>query len=124
MPTVVCVVAILAAALGQHADAESRHANELTGTVRVDELPSAGQTMLKLIESGGPFPYDRDGVVFGNREKIVPLRPHGYYHEYTVKTPGAHNRGARRLVCGGPRRSVDDCYYSDDHYRSFRKVTR
>ena len=72
---------------------------------------------------GGPFRYDRDGIVFGNREGLLPLQTRGYYREYTVPTPGAKTRGARRLVCGGavPARP-DACYYSDDHYQSFRRI--
>ena len=75
-----------------------------------------------LVGKGGPFPFDRDGVVFGNREKLLPAKPRGYYHEYTVRTPGVKNRGARRLVCGGKKTAPDACYYTDDHYRSFRKI--
>ncbi|MCX7175552.1 MAG: ribonuclease, partial [Proteobacteria bacterium] len=73
---------------------------------------------LRLIERGGPFPGRRDGVVFGNREHRLPTRPRAYYHEYTVPTPGRHDRGARRIVAGEAR----EYYYSDDHYRSFRKI--
>ena len=75
-----------------------------------------------LIRKGGPFRYDRDGVVFGNREQLLPAKPRGYYHEYTVRTPGVKNRGARRIVCGGPKTAPDACYYTDDHYRSFRRI--
>jgi ribonuclease T1 len=89
-------------------------------TVAAAELPKEARETLRLIRKGGPFPYSRDGVVFGNREKQLPARSRGYYHEYTVKTPGARNRGARRIVCGGEMRT--DCYYSDDHYVSFRRI--
>ena len=61
-------------------------------------------------------------VVFGNREHLLPSRSRGYYHEYTVPTPGAHNRGARRIICGGPKLSPEACFYTDDHYRSFRRI--
>ncbi|HKW81632.1 MAG TPA: ribonuclease domain-containing protein, partial [Casimicrobiaceae bacterium] len=71
---------------------------------------------------GERLPYERDGVVFGNRERLLAARPRGYYHEYTVKTPGARTRGARRIVCGGAVRAVTECYYSNDHYRSFRRI--
>ncbi|MEK7736850.1 MAG: ribonuclease domain-containing protein, partial [Pseudomonadota bacterium] len=71
-----------------------------------------------LIERGGPFPYRRDGEVFGNREHRLPLQPHGSYREYTVPTPGRTDRGARRIVAG----AANDRYYSEDHYRSFRKI--
>jgi ribonuclease T1 len=74
------------------------------------------------ILAGGPFRYDRDGVVFGNRERLLPSRARGYYHEYTVPTPGQRTRGARRIVCGGPRTAPDACFYTDDHYRSFRRI--
>jgi guanyl-specific ribonuclease Sa len=79
--------------------------------------PEAVQT-LRLIEAGGPFPYDRDGSVFQNREGRLPQRPRGYYREYTVPTPGSRDRGARRIVSGGQPPEV--VYYTDDHYRSFR----
>ncbi len=86
--------------------------------VRVAELPREARETLQLIRQGGPFPYPRDGVVFSNRERQLPYHPRGYYHEYTVKTPGVRNRGARRIVCG----MVSECYYSDDHYQSFRRI--
>ncbi len=87
-------------------------------TVAVAELPPEARATLLLIKQGGPFSYPRDGVVFGNYEHVLPRQPRGYYHEYTVKTPGAHNRGARRIVCG----TVPECYYTADHYRSFRRI--
>jgi ribonuclease T1 len=86
--------------------------------ISVAELPPEARNTLQLIKSNGPFHYQRDGVVFGNYERILPQQPRGHYHEYTVKTPGASNRGARRIVCG----IVPECYYSDDHYRSFYKI--
>ena len=82
------------------------------------QLPPEARTTLKLIEQGGPFPYRKDGVVFGNRETKLPKQRYGYYHEYTVKTPGARNRGARRIISG----STHEYYYSDDHYRSFMRI--
>jgi ribonuclease T1 len=87
------------------------------------ELPGAARETLQLIAQGGPFPYKRDGVVFQNREKLLPLQSRGYYHEYTVTTPGVRHRGARRIVCGGvTRQQPAACYYTADHYRSFRKI--
>ncbi|TCC06393.1 ribonuclease N1 [Kribbella soli] len=86
--------------------------------VAVADLPKEGQDTLKLIDQGGPYPYSRDGVVFGNLEKILPKHDRGYYHEYTVKTPGEKDRGARRIVTG----NAGERYYTDDHYKSFRRV--
>jgi len=83
-------------------------------------LPSEAIATLRAIERGGPFPYERDGVVFQNRERRLPDRPRGYYHEYTVRTPSASDRGARRIIVGGDPPEV--YYYTDDHYRSFRRV--
>ncbi|MFF0486005.1 ribonuclease domain-containing protein [Streptomyces sp. NPDC004435] len=87
-------------------------------TVREAELPPEARETLALIRAGGPFPYARDGVVFSNFERILPLRKRGYYHEYTVRTPGERDRGARRVVTGG----AGERYYTDDHYESFREV--
>lgn len=93
------------------------------GTVPREALPAEARATERLIRSGGPFPYSKDGTVFGNRERLLPSRRRGFYREYTVKTPGARNRGARRMVCGGPQpREPEACYYSDDHYASFRRI--
>ncbi len=91
-------------------------------TVRLAELPKQGKETYELIRQGGPFPYDKDGTVFGNRERLLPAHKRGYYREYTVKTPGSRDRGARRIVCGGQPRTPDACYYTADHYASFRKI--
>jgi len=92
-------------------------------SVALTALPREAQTTHRLILAGGPFPYAKDGTVFGNRERILPRQARGYYHEYTVRTPGARNRGARRLVCGGlPPTRPDVCFYTDDHYSSFKRV--
>ena len=102
------------------AQARSHHSHDavVTSTISVAELPAEARDTLQLIKSNGPFPYSRDGVVFSNYEHMLPQQPRGYYHEYTVKTPGTHNRGARRIVCG----VMPECYYSDDHYRSFYRI--
>ncbi len=84
-------------------------------------LPPAAVRTLAMIADGGPFPHRQDGEVFGNYEHLLPAEPRGYYHEYTVDTPGAHDRGARRIITGGNPPVV--YYYTDDHYRSFRKFT-
>lgn len=83
-------------------------------------LPAEAWQTLRLIEAGGPFPYDRDGAHFQNREQRLPARPSGYYREYTVRTPGSSDRGARRIVSGGD--PPVEFYYTDDHYRSFRRI--
>jgi ribonuclease T1 len=86
--------------------------------VSASELPPEARRTLELITRGGPFPHPRDGVVFSNRERRLPRRPRGYYREYTVPTPGARDRGARRIVAG----EAGEAYYSDDHYRTFVRV--
>lgn len=83
-------------------------------------LPAEALATLALIERGGPFPYRKDGTVFSNRERLLPARPRGYYREFTVPTPGAGDRGARRIVSGGDPPEV--FYYTDDHYRSFQPI--
>ncbi len=98
--------------------AQARDTSPATGAISVAELPREARETLHLIERGGPFPYRRDGVAFGNREHRLPLRQHGTYREYTVPTPGSRDRGARRIVAG----TASERYYSDDHYRSFRKI--
>ena len=85
-------------------------------------LPPEAREVILLIRKGGPFPHDRDGVVFGNRERLLPAQPRGYYREYTVRTPGVQTRGARRIVCGGAPTAPEACYYTNDHYRSFRRI--
>ena len=92
--------------------------------VGVADLPQEAQDTLGLIDAAGPFPYDRDGVVFENREEILPDQDRGYYHEYTVETPGSTDRGARRIVTGGPQDAPTEYYWTDDHYRSFERIDR
>jgi ribonuclease T1 len=92
-------------------------------TVALVDLPVQGRKTYALILDGGPFAHEKDGVVFGNRERILPRQKRGYYREYTVKTPGSRDRGARRIVCGGQVPTVPDtCYYTSDHYNSFRRI--
>ncbi|WP_425340651.1 ribonuclease domain-containing protein [Caldimonas aquatica] len=87
------------------------------------ELPPQAQETHRLIRQGGPFPYEKDGTVFFNRERLLPVKPRGHYREYTVKTPGVRHRGPRRIVCGGqPPSAPEACYYTDDHYASFRRI--
>lgn len=94
-------------------------------TVALSELPVQGQAVMQLIYQGGPFSYDKDGTVFGNREKLLPFRQRGYYREYTVRTPGERSRGARRIVCGGQQPTAPDaCFYTADHYASFRQIVQ
>lgn len=93
-------------------------ASPVAGTVAYDRLPPEARETLRLIERGGPFPYRQDGAEFQNRERLLPLHPRGYYREYTVKTPGSPDRGARRIVTG----QGGEVYYTDDHYDSFRRV--
>ena len=86
--------------------------------VALADLPPEARQTLQLIKRGGPFPYRRDGVVFGNFERRLPIRPRGHYHEFTVPTPGEHSRGARRIVVG----DVAEYYYTGDHYRTFWRI--
>lgn len=91
--------------------------------IALADLPEQARTTYRLIYQGGPFPYDKDGTVFGNRERLLPAARRGYYREYTVKTPRARSRGARRIVCGGIQPAQPDvCYYTADHYASFQTI--
>jgi ribonuclease T1 len=94
------------------------------GDVSAADLPAEARATLALIKAGGPFAHRKDGSVFGNREKLLPARSRGYYREYTVRTPGARDRGARRIIAGaaGDARSPGEYYYTDDHYNSFRRI--
>ena len=82
------------------------------------KLPAEARATIALIRQGGPFPYAKDGAIFGNREQVLPRQNRGYYREYTVKTPGERNRGARRIIWG----KGGEFYYTDDHYNHFRRV--
>ena len=96
------------------------------GEIALAELPPQARETLALIKRGGPFPYRKDGTVFQNREKRLPAQPRGYYREYTVRTPGSRDRGARRIVAGvgrgGDPATSGEYYYTDDHYETFRRI--
>lgn len=91
-------------------------------TIPANKLTEQGLKTYALIRQGGPFPYDKDGTVFGNRERLLPAEKRGYYREYTVATPGLKHRGALRIVCGGKPTAPEACYYTADHYASFRRI--
>lgn len=91
-------------------------------TVALAELPTEGQRTYQAIFNGGPFRHDKDGSVFGNRERLLPRETRGHYREYTVDTPGSRDRGARRIVCGGAAKAPSTCWYTADHYASFRRI--
>lgn len=113
------VVLAAVACLFDHVALTSAHAREKpAASISVSQLPAEARTTLALIRQRGPFPYERDGVVFGNFERRLPIRERGYYREYTVPTPGLSHRGARRIVVG----REGELYYTSDHYRSFRRI--
>lgn len=96
---------------------------DASDTVALARLPAEAQDTHRRVLSGGPFPYRKDGAVFGNRERLLPGKRRGHYREYTVETPGARDRGARRIVCGGaPVTRPEVCYYTADHYATFRRI--
>lgn len=112
------VLALLLTQCGFHSGGSS--GTDASGNVAASSLPSQAQDTLRLIDQGGPFRYDQDGVVFENREGLLPHESTGYYHEYTVVTPGSSDRGARRIIAG----SHGELYYTADHYRTFERITR
>jgi len=99
-----------------HHVAQSAHAD--LAVASISELPPEARDTLLAIKQGGPFAYARDGVIFSNFERILPKQPRGYYHEYTVKTPGIQGRGARRIISGAP----GEFYYTADHYNTFKRI--
>ncbi|MEK8030404.1 ribonuclease [Ideonella sp. DXS29W] len=107
-----------------NSDGVSRPASRAAiGTVSLAALPAEAQQTERLIRAGGPFPHEKDGTVFGNREQLLPREPRGFYREYTVRTPGSRDRGARRIVCGGRQpREPEACFYTEDHYASFKRI--
>lgn len=102
---------------------EARPMPQGIGMVALQALPVEAQQTQRLILAGGPFPYQKDGAVFGNRERVLPRRERGFYREYTVRTPGARNRGARRIICGGHVPTQPEaCFFTADHYASFQRI--
>lgn len=119
--------AVLAAGVLTSASVGARNTEAPTGmpVVALATLPEQAQTTYRLVLAGGPFPYNKDGTTFFNRERRLPAAARGHYREYTVKTPGLSHRGARRIVCGGnPPTQPEACFYTDDHYASFRLIAR
>ncbi|MER0444530.1 ribonuclease domain-containing protein [Streptomyces sp. Edi4] len=131
-PLLVCLAVLLAGCAGKDAATSSSSTHPAPAsapapawakgmaTVAAASLPPEARRTLGLIDKGGPFPYSKDGVVFGNYEKALPQRGRGYYHEYTVDTPGSRDRGARRLITG----QGGEFYYTGDHYKTFKAVLR
>ncbi len=116
-----CLITVALVIAGNFAgarDSTSESAPSSFPTIAVAALPIEGQATLQLIKKGGPFSYRKDGAIFGNRERNLPIKARGYYKEYTVKTPGTSNRGARRIVAG----EVGEFYYTSDHYSSFQRI--
>lgn len=105
--------------------ADVTYARGESPTVALADLPAEAQHTERLIRAGGPFPYSKDGIVFGNRERMLPREKRGWYREYTVKTLGARDRGARRIVCGGDEpKHPQVCWYTADHYASFKRIVQ
>jgi ribonuclease T1 len=105
------------------AQAKSPSPEQVSASITQADLPKQGRETYALILAGGPFPYEKDGTVFGNRERLLPAQKRGFYREYTVKTPYARTRGAKRIVCGGSQPVKPEvCYYTDDHYASFKRI--
>ena len=119
----VAVVFATAAGLAEVNRAQARETTPAAEVVSLATLPAEARQTERLIRSGGPFSSSKDGTVFGNRERLLPRQPRGYYREYTVRTPGSHDRGARRIVCGGSQVTQPEaCFYTEDHYASFRRI--
>ncbi len=123
---VALLLALSALALGASpAQARRDSAADPIATISAAALPAQARETQAVIAAGGPFHSAKDGVVFGNRERLLVIKPSGYYREYTVPTPGLRHRGARRIVCGGERPTRPDaCFYTDDHYASFRRIVQ
>ena len=120
-----CAIAVLGLGHARRPkDVPNQQPNQSTEqrSLPVSGLPIEAQTTLTLISQGGPFPYAKDGVVFGNYERQLPAQKRGYYHEYTVATPGARSRGARRIIVGGKPPGHAEYFYTGDHYASFQRI--
>lgn len=109
-------------ASGRASDRAFRQGADGLGTVAVADLPAEVRQTLALIREGGPYPYEKDGTVFGNYERKLPRQRRGFYTEYTVRTPQVRSRGARRIIAGGPDGRPTEFYYTDDHYQTFRRI--
>jgi ribonuclease T1 len=114
----VTLIAPAAAQLRENAPESVQRVQPTLAPIAVKDLPPEAREALRLIEKGGPYPFDRDGIVFGNFEKRLPIKERGYYREFTVVTPGIRHRGARRIITG----QAGEKYYSDDHYKTFKRV--
>ena len=107
------------------ANVQARGVEDHQAQVALSSLPKEAQQTQRLIRAGGPFPYTKDGTVFGNRERLLPRRERGFYREYTVRTPQSRDRGAKRIVCGGRQPAEPEaCFYTDDHYSSFKRIVQ
>lgn len=115
--TAALLLTLVFLAAGEPISAQSPE-TDASSTVRVTDLPEAARETISLIKKGGPYPYSRDGAVFANREGRLPLAARGTYREYTVRTPGRSDRGARRIIAAGS----NQFWYTSDHYRSFRRI--
>ena len=115
---VVAVLLVVAANFAGARDSDTGLRKPSNQTIAAAELPPDGQATLQLIKKRGPFPYRKDGSTFGNRERLLPRQQYGYYKEYTVKTPTANHRGARRIIAG----AVGEYYYTSDHYNTFQRI--
>ena len=115
---ILAAFAMLSPAAAQRDNAPRERVQLSLADVSVKSLPPEAREAFTLIEKGGPYPFDRDGIVFGNFEKRLPIKERGYYHEFTVKTPGVKHRGARRIVTG----KSGEKFYSDDHYKTFKRI--
>ncbi len=116
---------IIVTATGVQAKGPTPAAEPAAQSIALADLPKQGRETYALILAGGPFPYEKDGTVFGNRERMLPAQKRGFYREYTVKTPYARTRGAKRIVCGGSQSVKPEvCYYTEDHYASFKRIAQ